>query len=263
MSSFYVSKRSCLGIRAIAIVLARSLTRVERMGRKQQHRSTSELALPAPDPMFARGLLAWFERHGRRFPWRETTNAYHILCAELMLQRTRASQVLPVYVDFASRFSTPGAFVAAGKKEARRLFAGLGLLWRAERFWQLQSELVRKWEGGVPMDRLALMSLPGVGHYVSTAVTVFAFGTIATIVDSNVLRILNRYFGLQLPEHARRRSGLLRWADGLAPRKSADCRRFNWALVDLGALVCRPTRPYSCDCPLVPRCRFAAGTLPP
>lgn len=218
-------------------------------------------ALPPPDPSVARRLLRWFRKHGRSFPWRRSTNPYHVLCCEVMLQRTRAEQVEPVYSEFRARYSTAQEFLADGERAAREIFEKLGLRWRARHFLKLSEVVAERYGGKVPKDPEALGSLPGVGQYAGTAVRVFAFGERATITDSNVLRVLGRYFGIRFPDHARRSRRVLEWAAQLAPRGRENVRNFNWALIDLGAQICVHAGPNCQACPLRPDCWYSSVRL--
>lgn len=207
-------------------------------------------------------MLKWFELAGRSFRWRQCENPYHILCAEVMLQRTRADQVLPVFTDFAKRFSSPGDFFEAGEPAAQAIFSRLGLRWRAKQFWLLNRALIERYGGDVPSDRGVLISLPGIGDYVADAVRLFAFGRPSTLLDSNVLRILGRYYGVEFPDHARRTGSVLAWAAELAPKAGEAAKKFNWSLIDFGALVCTPREPRCDACPLHQGCWFARNQLP-
>lgn len=213
--------------------------------------------LPPTDREFASHLINWFNDNGRDYPWRNSRNPYHTLCVEQMLQRTRADQVAPVYVDFCSRYSSPQNLISTGRKTVDELFNKLGLKWRSKHFWALQKELVQRFGGAVPKEEELLLSLPGVGPYVSTAVRIFAFGDIATVVDSNVLRVFGRFYGIEFPDHARRSRHVLEWATAHAPNGSNLNQQFNWALIDLGALVCKPQKPECDNCSLLDNCWFA------
>jgi A/G-specific adenine glycosylase len=210
-------------------------------------------------------LVEWFHEHGRTFDWRLTRNPYHVLCAEVFLQRTRATQVAGVFRAFVQKYPSPGVFIAAGKDAAQAIFSKLGLLWRAELFWDLQVTLHTEFDDCVPNDHTRLLALPGVGEYAATATRVFAFGEIDTVVDANVLRIFARFFGTPLPEHLRRNRGFRDWVKTLAPTNSDECKEFNWALIDHGAMVCTPRSPRCFVCPLSPRCSYrrAADTTQP
>lgn len=214
--------------------------------------------LPDPDPTIAPRLIEWFDNNGRSFPWRRPISAYHLLSVELMLQRTHADQVRPVFEGFCEKFASPRDVLSAGRGVVDAMFRRLGLLWRAEMFWKLQIALVQDHAGEIPRSDRELRSLPGVGDYVATAVRVFAFGERLTVLDSNVLRILGRYFGITFPDHARRSRRVRSWADRLAPEDPDACRRYNWALIDLGALICTPRTPRHFSCPIRVGCRLAS-----
>lgn len=213
--------------------------------------------LPPADPEVTGKIISWYRENRRDFPWRRTRNPWLVLCAELMLQRTRASQVEPVFRDFAGSYSGPADVVRAGSQKVKNLFGRLGLLWRAEYFFQMQRELIERFDGEVPDDPGTLLGLPGVGDYASTAVRVFAFGASETVVDSNVLRMAGRYFGISFPDHARRSPRLQKWLSELAPEDPEEVREFNWGLIDFAAEVCRPGEPLCGGCCLRDRCWFA------
>lgn len=216
-----------------------------------------------PDPNVAMGpeIVSWYQDHGRSFPWRETTQSFRILCTEIMLQRTRAPQVARIYREYVHSWEGPEDVMGLGRQMVESLFKHLGLTWRAEYFWQLQVELRENWVGSVPPRADDLQSLPGVGSYVSAATRIYAFGASETAVDANVLRILGRFYGIDFPDHARRSSRVLRWASAHCPGSDDVARTFNWGLVDLGSLVCRPEDPKHKECPLADNCRLAGHEL--
>jgi A/G-specific adenine glycosylase len=177
-----------------------------------------------------------------------------------MLQRTRASQVEPVFLEFCRRYESPRDVVAAGRPAVDDIFSRLGLRWRADHFWRLQQALAER--GGEPPHSLReLEDLPGVGTYAAAAVTVFAYGSSRTVVDANVLRVLGRYYGIEFDDGSRRRRGVLDWASEHAPAGAADCRKFNWALLDLGAEICTPSDPDCQICPLASKCQLGQERL--
>lgn len=215
----------------------------------------SDEELPPPDPGLATELVSWFDEHGRDFPWRPLRDPFLLLVAELMLQRTRASQVEPVFLEFQGRFSEASDVLEAGREAVDDIFKRLGLRWRADHFWRLQQVLAQR--GDEPPDSVeALVELPGVGAYAATAVAVFAHGESRTVVDANVLRVFGRYYAIDFDDRSRRRKRVLRWASEHAPENAEACRKFNWGLLDLGALVCTPMEPDCQNCPLVSNCRY-------
>jgi len=209
-----------------------------------------------------RHLTGWFQANARSYPWRRSQAAFHVLTAELMLQRTRADQVEPVWTRFVERYAGPGDLIDGGRSAVEEIFSSLGLRWRADQYWALCRELVAEYGGEVPADRDALMSLPGVGQYAAGTTLTNAFGKPTGVVDSNILRIYGRYFGIEFTDSDRRKKAVLEWADSLVPDDPEEAGRYNLALVDLGALVCTPSNPKCPECPLRDACRYALENPP-
>lgn len=214
-------------------------------------------SLPEPNASIGPAIVSWYQAYGRQFPWRETRHSFQILCTEIMLQRTRARQVASVFSEHVASWRGPDDVLELGKEGVKRLFGRLGLVWRAQYFWALQLELKEHRHGEVPEDRDELLSLPGVGWYVATATRVYAFGRRETAVDSNVLRIFGRLYGLTFPDHARRSPRVVRWASAHCPDEGDQTRAFNWGLVDIGSILCTPDDPDHEACPLQASCRLA------
>ena len=203
-------------------------------------------------------LLEWFGKNGRCFPWREKKDPYQILIAEIMLQRTKADQVVPVYLDFMREFPTIDDLKAASVKQIKRYFATLGLLWRADRIKQMAEDISERFNGKIPSDRDRLLSIPSVGDYMADAVLAFAYGKDVAVVDSNVCRVIGRVFGLDWKKEARRKPVFRNIPSKLLPQGKA--RKFNWAIIDLASVVCLPREPLCLKCPLRIICEFAKET---
>ena len=207
---------------------------------------------------FRTDLLAWHKHHARDYPWRAQVDPWHVLMAEVCLHRTRADQVRPVYEALAELAPTPADMVANARK-TRDAMRSLGLRWRAENLVKIARALVRDHGGQVPSDSLELRRLPGVGDYVANAVLTFGFGQRTVIVDTNTSRIVGRVRG--------RTENTRRWQlrldlHGLAGRDGPDAS-FNYALLDLGAQICRAGTPLCEDCPVRRHCathRAASAT---
>lgn len=197
-------------------------------------------------------LLEWFEKHGRVYPWRRDTDPYRILIAEIMLQRTKADQVLPVYLSFLERFPDLESIVNAPPEEVERFFSMLGLKWRAEKVRRLAETIIREHGGRIPDTRRDLLSLPGIGEYIADAILCFAYGRSVAVIDANVCRVIGRIFGLKARGEARRDPRFRRAAQQLVPREKA--REFNWAMIDLASLICTPRNPRCASCPLKQVC---------
>ena len=177
--------------------------------------------------------------------------------AEMCLHRTRADQVEPVFRRLQERAPTPRHMVEEPELCLAEM-QSLGLRWRAENLIEVARVLEDQFEGRVPDDELTLRSLPGVGDYVAQAVLCFGFGRRSVLVDTNTVRIVSRIH---------KREGTRRWQlrldlHQLAGAKGPDAA-FNYALLDLGALVCRAGTPHCHECPLRRHCATGAGVEPP
>jgi DNA (cytosine-5)-methyltransferase 1 len=205
---------------------------------------------------FRKQLLTWHARAGRKFPWRmHDATTWKVLMAEVCLRRTRADQVLPVYRRLVKVAPTPAAMVK-NASEVRRLVRTLGLHWRGRNMIALARTLVRKHGGKVPRSEGQLKSLPGIGEYVARAVISFAWKRPAVILDTNTRRIVSRVREREKSHVWQTRLDLYE----LAGRKGPDAA-FNYALLDLGALICRPTKPHCDECPVRDLCAFRATNV--
>jgi A/G-specific adenine glycosylase len=215
---------------------------------------------PLSDLLFFRKKLkAWHRGNRRDFPWRRTTNPYELLIAELMLRRTRASQVVAVYERFLASFPSPKALADASAQKVAELLKPLGLTWRVPAFQQVAKQIVTSEGGMVPLERRKLLDLPGVGDYVADAVLCFAKSEPVAIVDTNTVRIAGRYLGFEFGPESRRKpavkSSVALLFDRKAPRES------NFALLDFAASICRAGRPLCDECPVAPGCVWGRAVL--
>jgi len=212
------------------------------------------------DPaVIGRELIKWWRAHGRRYPWRETRDPYKIIVAEIMLQRTKADQVLPVYRDFLEKFPTIHHLVRAAPEEIEEFFKRLGLRWRADKIRKMADFVVREYNGRFPRSKEMLMKIPGVGDYISSALLSFAYGLPYVVVDSNVCRIIQRVFGIKARGEARRDKRFHELAREMLP-ENEDSRLLNFALIDFAALVCKPRRPLCSSCPIRNLCSYYSGS---
>jgi A/G-specific adenine glycosylase len=210
--------------------------------------------LPAPGlrQRFRRRLLAWYGRHRRDLPWRQTRDPYHVLVSEIMLQQTQVDRVIPKYHEFLGRYPTLADLAAADVDDVRRTWYPLGYNIRPVHLHGIARETVARYGGRLPDDDGALRGLRGIGRYTAGAVRSFAFGHRAPILDTNVRRVLGRVF------HGRdgrglSTAGLWRLSEVLLPRGRV--YDFNQALMDFGATWCTPRKPVCLPCPMRGFCR--------
>ena len=229
---------------AIGAELHRTLTRPARRGRPR-----------GTGTSFRTLLLRWHRENARTYPWRGREDAWHVLMAEMCLHRTRADQVRPVYDALLQIAPTPSAMVQRSQ-EAREAMRSLGLRWRTEKILEVARVLVDEHGGQVPSTDVGLLSLPGVGDYVANAVLTFGFGRRAVLLDTNTQRIVGRVRGRINPVRWQLRLDLYQ----LAGSDGANAE-FNYALLDLGALVCRAGTPDCTGCPVRRRCATGRGDM--
>lgn len=174
-----------------------------------------------------------------------------------MLQQTRVDQVVPYYHRFLRSFPTIGALSKASLDEVMKVWEGMGYYRRAAYARDAAREIVKRHDGRLPADAAQLRSLPGFGPYTTAAVLSIAFNVPAAAVDGNVLRVISRLFMIRREigsAKARHRIELL-VLRMIPPTKAAD---FSQALMELGAMVCTPTRPGCGRCPLRRVCKAYA-----
>ena len=220
-------------------------------------RDTPKSALPlpaAPDRRrFRRRLLEWYGRNGRDLPWRQTSDPYHILVSEVMLQQTQVDRVLPKYDEWLAKYPTLAALAAADESDVSQTWRPLGYNIRPRRLHAIARESVARYGGTLPSDEATLLSFKGIGEYTAGAVRSFAFGQRAAILDTNVARVLFRVFvGRGAPKaHAMRRHLWSISRTVLPMRRVFD---FNQALMDFGATLCTARKPKCLLCPMRDGC---------
>ena len=205
-------------------------------------------------PWFRRRLLAWGRRNRRSFPWRETDDPWRVLVAEVLLQRSRGKTVAKVFEELFRRWPDAAALSRAREASIASVIRPLGLVRRAATVRAMAREVARR--GGVPADPGGLLALPGVGRYAANATLVVGFGKRAPVVDGVTARVYRRYLGLPSDLPATVDPELWERVDEATPRGSA--LDWNWAVLDLAAEVCLPSRPRCGDCPLVERCAYGS-----
>src|SRR5262245_46522025 len=199
--------------------------------------------------LFRDRLLRWYRRNGRDLPWRKTSNPYHILVSEVMLQQTQVDRVLPKYVEWLEKYPTLEALAAAAETDVSETWRPLGYNIRPRRLHSIARESVARYGGQLLSDEATLLSFKGIGEYTAGAVRSFAFGQRAAILDTNVARVLFRVFigRGDLKAHAMRRH---LWAVSRAVLPHRRVFDFNQALMDFGATLCTARKPKCLICPM-------------
>jgi A/G-specific adenine glycosylase len=206
-----------------------------------------------------KALLRWYAPRRRAYPWRTTRDPYRILVSEVMLQQTQASRVAPAFGLFLARFPTVHSLAGARLRDVVTAWQGLGYNRRAVALWEAARTIVRDHGGRVPDDPVEMQRLAGIGPYTAAAVSSVAFGSAVAAVDTNIRRIVARFFLGAEPDGVSPRE-IHALADAWLDRR--DPGGWNQAVMDLGRERCRP-RPRCGACPLRTLCRFAAGGREP
>lgn len=194
---------------------------------------------------FRRRILTWGKQNFADFPWRHTPNQWHALVAELMLQRTKAEQVLPAYLSFCNTYQSPKDYISSSNPSP---FISLGLYWRAGTLKRLAAILAHQ---EIPLDKSQLLYLPGIGDYIASAFLSLHAGIRAPIIDSNIVRLYGRFFGFPTDGETRRKRWFIELADSITPERSF--KDFNYAVIDLTRMVCKP-KPLCSECILAKKC---------
>ena len=206
-------------------------------------------------------LLRHYDAHRRPLPWRaapgEVPDPYRVWLSEVMLQQTNVATVIPRFRRFLERWPTIAALAAAPPDEVLSEWAGLGYYARARNLIACAREVAAL--GGFPTSEAELRTLPGLGAYTAAAIAAIAFGEAATVIDTNVERVIARLHAIEVPIAEARRE-IRAAATALTPAdRPGD---FAQAMMDLGATICRPKKPLCLACPLAIDCRALASGAP-
>ena len=210
--------------------------------------------LPEKKDWFRARLLAWGKQNLRDYPWRRTSNPYDIFVAEFLLQKTDADMVVPIYEAFLARYPTLDKLTTATVEDIGKLLQPLGLFFRAQRLFDSAKIIVEEYAGKIPDSETELLKLPGIGKYTARAICSQAFGRSVAVLDTNVARILERFFGIKGERVKSRCKILWRSAEMVAPDREVG--RWNLTLLDFGAIICTARNPNCSQCPLSQQCHW-------
>ena len=210
------------------------------------------------DKTFVQVLLKWYEPNKRVFPWRnEELTPFQVLVAELMLQKTNATQVEKVFSNFIENYPDPSSVSKLKETFLSELLKPLGLYNRRARDLKKLADIIIKDNDIIPNSRKALLELPGVGEYIANAVLCFAFNNSVPIIDANVGRVMKRVFLFPVKSAPSRDKELTKRMETILPEKNF--KEFNYAMLDFAALVCLPRNPKCIECPLNELCDSYQG----
>lgn len=221
--------------------------------------SQKPVAKHAPDDAaapFQQAITTWFERDGRSYPWRETTDPYAILVSEIMLQQTQIATVLDrqYYQRWLAQFPDVATLATAEEDAILKAWEGLGYYRRARNLHKLAKVVVEEHGGRMPETLEGLLALPGIGRYTAGAVFSFAYNQPGPLVDGNVARVFARLFDYATEvDSTPGQKQLWAWAEQLVPAENA--RAYNSGLMELGQRVCTQKAPQCQDCSVSAFCQ--------
>jgi A/G-specific adenine glycosylase len=199
-------------------------------------------------------LNEWYAANHRDLPWRRTKNPYHIWVSEVMLQQTQVSTVLPYYQKFLQRFPDIHLLARANLQAVLKAWEGMGYYARARNLHAAAGMVLDQYLGVVPQNWQDFRRLPGVGDYIAAAVLSIAFDQPYPVVDGNVKRVISRLFAMEAPVNISKSN---KQYQGAAADLLDNSRpgAFNQAVMELGALICRPQSPLCAACPIQAHCK--------
>ena len=198
---------------------------------------------------FISEVIEWYNLNKRDLPWRNTTDPYVIWLSEIILQQTRVDQGLPYFYRFAEKYPSVSDFAAASEDEILNLWQGLGYYSRGRNMYQTAQMVMEDHAGYFPKKYDELIKLKGIGEYTAAAISSFSANEAKAVVDGNVFRVLARYFGVDEPINSSKAKKLFTTLanDVIDPTNPAIS---NQALMEFGALHCKPQNPLCQTCPV-------------
>ena len=202
---------------------------------------------------FSSKLVSWYQNNKRDLPWRNTVNPYYIWLSEIILQQTRVLQGTPYYLAFLKAFPTIEDLANASEDKVLKMWQGLGYYSRARNLHFTAKDIVNNFGGEFPNDYKQVLKLKGVGVYTAAAITSFAFDMPYAVVDGNVIRVLSRVFGVSIPfDTSAGKKEFQQLAQELLIEK--DAAIYNQAIMEFGAIQCKPKSPNCSRCPMQDFC---------
>ena len=203
--------------------------------------------------MLSKHIVHWYNKNKRDLPWRDTHDPYFIWLSEIILQQTRVEQGLPYYLNFTEKFQTIQQLASAKDEDVMKMWQGLGYYNRAANMLTTARLVVSAHHSRFPESYDELLKLKGVGTYTAAAIASFAFNKRHAVVDGNVSRVLSRIFAIDAPVNSSKGKKIFEnIANEILDKKHPGI--FNQAMMELGAMVCKPQQPLCGDCPVRLHC---------
>lgn len=198
-------------------------------------------------------IVSWYKKNLRPLPWRDTKDPYKIWLSEVILQQTQVVQGLQYYYTFIGEYPQIKDLAMAKEQDVLKLWQGLGYYSRARNLHKTAGIIHSEYQGVFPDSYEELIKLPGIGDYTASAILSFAFGKPYPALDGNVYRVLSRYYGIRLAVNdSANKPVFMEILNELI--QTADPSDFNNAMMELGAMVCKPDNPACNACPVSAGC---------
>ena len=208
------------------------------------------------EKIIAKKILKWYDLNKRSLPWRKKVSLekkqYYTLISEFMLQQTQVTTVIPFFERFIKNLPSMNSLAKVDDKELIKLWEGLGYYSRARNLKKTAVSIIKNFEGKLPDNLEDLLTLPGIGSYTANAILAIAFNKPYIPLDGNIERILKRYLYLKKDKEIQRDYLLQRKIVFGKTLRSSD---YAQALMELGALICKPKNPLCNQCPIIKNCR--------
>lgn len=202
---------------------------------------------------FSNTLIYWYLQNNRELPWRKSKNPYYVWLSEIMLQQTRVAQGMAYYLKFTETFPTVFDLANADESTVLKMWQGLGYYSRARNLHFTAKQVANNLNGVFPSTHKELIKLKGIGDYTASAIASICFDEPNAVVDGNVYRVLSRYFGIKTAINS---SAGIKEFKILAQTllDTSQSGTYNQAIMDFGALHCKPQNPLCETCPFANSC---------
>lgn len=206
-------------------------------------------------PKLHKSLFSWFNTQKRDLPWRINRTPYRVWISEIMLQQTRVTVVVEYFFRWMERFPNILSLSQATEEEVLLLWQGLGYYSRAKNIFKSAKILQEQYDGNFPQSLTDIQTLPGIGLYTASAITVFSYQQKHPLVEANIRRVLARIFGIQKQVSSSiLQKEVLEICKSLLPSNPKLVAPFNESLMELGALICTAAAPKCQICPVQTYC---------
>lgn len=198
-------------------------------------------------------LQAWYIENHRQLPFRETHDAYQIWVSEIMLQQTQVDTVIPYFERFINKYPTVNDLAETAEETLLHLVQGLGYYRRFKNMLKAAKIIQKDYDGYFPKAYAAIKSLPGVGNYTAGAISSIAYNLPVSATDGNVIRVLSRFFDIEKDMRLEKNKKEIESINQQLIEE-AKPQIYTQAIMELGALVCKPQNPLCSECPLNNEC---------